>query len=386
MGEATSSERDGDEGALVRFRAGLHDPRTATAIGRLLGAAVLICFLTGLTSHVLQEPPGWLAGSLPVRPVWFYRLTQGVHVATGIAAIPLLLAKLWTVYPRLFVSPPVRGLRHGVERASIAVLVAVALLQLFMGLLNIMQWYPWPFSFREVHFALAWVLVGSLLLHLAVKAPLIVAHWRRSGPGTLKLPAEEAADRRALLWSVGAAVGAVTVVSAGQTVTPLRELTALAPRQVDHGPQGLPITKTAGEAHVSERTLRGWQLEVRGPRPYALTLEQLRRLPRHDVELPIACVEGWSKSAHWSGVRLRELLERAEVPQNAWLRVVSLQHGGAYRVMEMEPQYARDPLTLLALELNGEVLDLDHGYPARIIAPGRPGVLQTKWVHRIEVL
>ncbi|WP_148668402.1 molybdopterin-dependent oxidoreductase, partial [Streptomyces sp. WAC05950] len=27
---------------------------------------------------------------------------------------------------------------------------------------------------------------------------------------------------------------------------------------------------------------------------------------------------------------------------------------------------------------------LDHGYPARIIAPNRPGVLQTKWVGRLE--
>jgi DMSO/TMAO reductase YedYZ molybdopterin-dependent catalytic subunit len=46
----------------------------------------------------------------------------------------------------------------------------------------------------------------------------------------------------------------------------------------------------------------------------------------------------------------------------------------------------RDPLTLLATGLNGDELDLDHGYPARLIAPNRPGVLQTKWVHRLEVI
>lgn len=54
--------------------------------------------------------------------------------------------------------------------------------------------------------------------------------------------------------------------------------------------------------------------------------------------------------------------------------------------MEMGHLYAQDPLTLLALRLNGEVLSLDHGYPARIIAPNRPGVLQTKWVGRLEVV
>jgi DMSO/TMAO reductase YedYZ molybdopterin-dependent catalytic subunit len=46
----------------------------------------------------------------------------------------------------------------------------------------------------------------------------------------------------------------------------------------------------------------------------------------------------------------------------------------------------RDPLTLIALRVGGEVLHPDHGYPARLIAPNRPGVLQTKWVGRITVL
>jgi len=371
---------------LPRFRGGLHDPRTATATGRLLGLTMVVCFLTGLVSHFLQEPPGWLAGSLPVRPVWGYRLTQGLHVVSGIAAIPLLLAKLWTVYPRLFAWPPVRGVRHALERISVAALVASALLQLFMGLLNTLQWYPWPFSFRQVHYALAWVLIGSVLLHVAVKAPLIAAHWRRGSPDVLRLPEGSGPDRRSLLLGVGAAVGSVTVVSAGQTFPPLRRATLLAPRDMDHGSQGLPVNRTASQARVSRAGLRGWELSVSGPRPYTLTLPELRALPQHAVRLPIACVEGWSKSARWGGVRMRDLLERADIPEDATLRVVSLQRGGAYRVTEMAPQYARDPLTLLALRLNGEVLDLDHGFPARVIAPDRPGVLQTKWVHRIEVL
>ena len=48
----------------------------------------------------------------------------------------------------------------------------------------------------------------------------------------------------------------------------------------------------------------------------------------------------------------------------------SLQTSGKYAVTEMQPEFVRDPLTLVALELDGEVLDIDHGYPARIIAPG----------------
>ena len=50
------------------------------------------------------------------------------------------------------------------------------------------------------------------------------------------------------------------------------------------------------------------------------------------------------------------------------------------------PPHARDPLTLLALRLGGEPLHPDHGYPCRLIAPNRPGVLQTKWVGALTVV
>ncbi|WFB83609.1 MULTISPECIES: molybdopterin-dependent oxidoreductase [Streptomyces] len=376
------------------FSGRLHDVRTATVVGRLLGIAVAICFLTGLVSHLLQEPPGWLTGHLPTRPVSGYRITQGLHVISGIAAVPLLLVKLWTVYPRLFEWPPVRGVGHALERLSIAVLVAATILELFMGLLNTVQWYPWPFSFRSVHYALGWVIIGSLLVHLAVKAPHIAAHWRRPRPVAAPQGAATGADdeqlvradRRSLLVGLGVAVGTVTVVTAGQSVTPLARLDLLAPRHPDNGEQGLPVNRTASAAGVDREAVRSWRLSVGGPQGYELTLDQLRALPQHRATLPIACVEGWSKSANWEGVRIKDLLERAGLPDGARLRVVSLQTRGGYRVTEMDRTYTRDDLALLALRLNGEVLSPDHGYPARIIAPNRPGVLQTKWVTRLEVI
>ncbi|MER5884143.1 molybdopterin-dependent oxidoreductase [Streptomyces sp. NPDC001941] len=354
-------------------------------LGRWLGAAVLVCFVTGVISHYLQHPPGWLADDLPSRPAWGYRFTQGLHVASGIAAIPLVLAKLWAVYPRLFVWPPVRSVKHALERLSIGVLVAAVLFELFTGLLNTVQWYPWPFSFVPLHYAVAWVIVGALLLHIAVKWEDIRAHWGKRSSGTLSLPAQDTPDRRSLLLAVAASVGAVTVTTVGQSFTPLRRLDLLAPRHPDHGPQGLPVNKTAAAAGVTS-VPESWRLYIEGPRPYSLSLAELRGLPQYEVELPIACVEGWSKSARWTGVRVRDLLERAGAGPGARVRVESLQRGGAYRVMEMGASYARDPLTLVALRLNGEVLAPDHGYPARIIAPNRPGVWQTKWVAKLEAL
>jgi DMSO/TMAO reductase YedYZ molybdopterin-dependent catalytic subunit len=52
----------------------------------------------------------------------------------------------------------------------------------------------------------------------------------------------------------------------------------------------------------------------------------------------------------------------------------------------LPPNFADDDRTLMALMLDGETLSMDHGYPVRLIAPDRPGVMQTKWVSRIEVL
>lgn len=368
------------------FTGRLHDARTATAVGRWLGVSIAVCFATGLVSHVLQHPPDALVPLLPSRPAWGYRLTQGLHVASGIAAIPLLMAKLWTVYPRLFVRPVVRSATHALERLSVGLLVAAAVFEVFSGLLNTAQWYPWPFSFVPVHYAVAWVLVGALLLHLAVKAPEIRAHWSRNASGTLQLPVEDGPERRSFLAGVAAAVGAVTLVTVGQSVTSLRRFDLLAPRHPDHGPQELPVNRTAAAAGVTGVSAGRWRLTVAGPRPCELSLAELRAMPQHTVNLPIACVEGWSKSAEWTGVRIRDLLDRAGAPPGARLRVVSLEQHGAYRVMDMGQGYARDPLTLLALRLNGEILSPDHGFPARVIAPNRPGVLQTKWVTRLEVL
>ncbi|MEP7113334.1 MAG: molybdopterin-binding protein, partial [Ilumatobacteraceae bacterium] len=76
-----------------RLAEGSHSDRVAAILGASLGISFLVCFLTGLLSHLIQHPPDWFAWS--TRPAGLYRFTQGLHVATGIATIPLLFAKLW---------------------------------------------------------------------------------------------------------------------------------------------------------------------------------------------------------------------------------------------------------------------------------------------------
>src|SRR5207344_2676668 len=119
------------------FTSRLRSPAVAARIGVWLGVCFGLAFVTGLVSHFAQVPNPWIP--FPTRPSWGYRVTQGLHVISGTAAVPLLLVKLWTVFPKLLARPPreTRDLvAHGLERISIAVLVAAAIFQLVTGLAN----------------------------------------------------------------------------------------------------------------------------------------------------------------------------------------------------------------------------------------------------------
>jgi DMSO/TMAO reductase YedYZ molybdopterin-dependent catalytic subunit len=129
-----------------------------------------------------------------------------------------------------------------------------------------------------------------------------------------------------------------------------------------------------------------WRLTVRGARPVRLDRAALLRLPQHSCELPIACVEGWSTTERWTGVRLSELAELVGAPEDAAMHAASLQRGGAFRQATYTADQVRDPRSLLALGVNGADLSLDHGYPARVIVPGVPGVHCTKWIGSITFL
>ncbi len=126
-------------------------------------------------------------------------------------------------------------------------------------------------------------------------------------------------------------------------------------------------------------------VEGRVKRRLSLSREELEQLPQREATLPIACVEGWSASPRWRGVPVRDLLAMAGAAEDAQVTVESLQQRRSYRTSELDVPQAHDPDTLLALRVGGEVLDIDHGYPVRLIGPNRPGVLQTKWVHRLVV-
>ncbi|GAB3607411.1 hypothetical protein GCM10027413_28200 [Conyzicola nivalis] len=440
-------------GALRRsLAAPSRNPRMAVVIGRLLAVAFLLCFGTGICSHFLQDPLPWMV--FPTRPTALYQVSQGVHITAGILCFPLLLAKLYIVFPELFQTPPVRSFPHFLERASIALFVSTSIVQIVIGLLNTYQLYAvFPFPFRQTHYVLSFVIVGSLAIHIAVKLDVIAKHWRKpaasvaeparwsyenrasefatpaptepakeeapvdatiaSAPGKLTSsparnaiiraegvtgrlfrwiddtpPAAPRTSRRGFLTIVTVASAALVALTAGQSFKLLDGANVFGARKQGVGPNGLPVNRTAAAAKIEKTaTDPDWVLTVsNGNESKVFTRAQLLALPQHTVELPIACVEGWSQMATWRGVRLGDLVDTVGARGGTAIKATSLEQNSSYAIMHMGPEYVRDDLTLVALELNGETLDLDHGYPARMIAPGRPGVLQTKWLSSLEVL
>ncbi|UUZ59309.1 molybdopterin-dependent oxidoreductase [Nocardioides sp. B-3] len=279
---------------------------------------------------------------------------------------------------------------HGLERASVGVLVAAAVFQLVTGIANSAQWYPRAFSFRATHYAIGWVAIGALVIHVAVKlTPIRAALGSDIDDEMLDRPTMSGSSglsRRGLVRSAPVAAGLVVVATAGSTVPALRRVSVLGVRSGE-GPQGVPVNKSARAAGVLESAVSpGFRLVLaHGGTTVSLTRSDLEAMPQTTADLPIACVEGWSASATWTGIRVRALLDPVGAPVGVPVQVTSLQEHGPFKATILPGNFAADDLTLLALRLNGEPLDIDHGYPCRLIAPNRPGVLQTKWVTRLEV-
>jgi DMSO/TMAO reductase YedYZ molybdopterin-dependent catalytic subunit len=405
----------------AQFRSPLRGPWLTSVFGLVLLVTLPIVILTGLLSYIAYAPQfgqaipgdvGWLrlpGFNWPTRPSWLYRLNQGLHVGLGLVLIPVVLAKLWSVIPRLFDWPPFRSIAQVLERLSLLMLVGGLLFEIVTGVLNIQYDYIFGFSFYTAHYFGAWVFIVGFAMHIALKIPHMVtgvrslpmrevlrtsrSDTRPQSPDAAGLvaanPAEPTISRRGALALVGSGVALIAALTVGQTIGGgARGAALLLPR--GRGPRDskgdFPVNKTAVAAGIEPESVgASWVLTLRGgPSEVVLDRAALAVMPQTSARLPIACVEGWSTVQTWSGVRLAELARITGVPAPRRARVTSLQRGGAFGTATLQANQIRDPDALLALRVNGADLSLDHGYPARIIVPALPGVHNTKWVASIE--
>jgi len=408
------------------WRGPIRGPWLTAVFGSVLLVGLPVLVLTGLVSFLAYQPQfagnaqpadvGWLHlpyVTWPASPGWLYRVTQGVHVVGGIVLIPVVLAKLWSVIPKLFAWPPASSVTQALERLSLLALVGGILFEIVTGVMNVQYDYAFGFDFYTAHYYGAWVFIGGLIVHLVLKLPLMREALRsrslalelqtpRSRTRPEAVPDDEllgglvpsspgpvTTSRRGALAMVGSGSLLLFLVSGGASISErLRGTAVFSPRGRVGGPASahFPVNKTAAGAGITAgATGADWRLTLRGPTGDAVLLgrEQLLAMPQHRAGVPISCVEGWSTHQSWSGPRLRELAALVGVTGPSTAVVTSVEQGSPYSRVVLNHRQVGAGDAMLALGVNGEDLTPDHGYPARVVVPAIPGVHATKWVASI---
>jgi DMSO/TMAO reductase YedYZ molybdopterin-dependent catalytic subunit len=134
----------------------------------------------------------------------------------------------------------------------------------------------------------------------------------------------------------------------------------------------------------------GWTLSVGGSvgSPFSLTYDELLAQPLVEQYATLECISNpiggdLISTARWTGVPLPDLLRRAGVGSGA-VEVVFHAIGGYADSIPLED--AMRPVTLIVVGMSGMTLPREHGYPARLLAPGYYGMKQPKWLESIEVV
>jgi DMSO/TMAO reductase YedYZ molybdopterin-dependent catalytic subunit/thiosulfate reductase cytochrome b subunit len=150
-----------------------------------------------------------------------------------------------------------------------------------------------------------------------------------------------------------------------------------------------PINGGPPETETYQRLLAAnfaeWRLAVDGlvERPGEFTLDELKQLPPTTQITHLACEEGWSFVAEWTGVRLAALLDRVGVSARA-RHVVFFAFDRSWNSLDMADAMHRQ--TLLAYGMNSTDLPAGHGAPLRLHIPRQLGYKQTKYLARVTVV
>jgi DMSO/TMAO reductase YedYZ molybdopterin-dependent catalytic subunit len=132
-----------------------------------------------------------------------------------------------------------------------------------------------------------------------------------------------------------------------------------------------------------------WRLVVDGlvERRLSLSLDDLHRLPSVSQMITLECISNrvggdLIGTSLWTGVRLRDVLDRAGMTADARALHIAAADG-FYESIGLADMH--DDRTLLVYAMNHEPLPESHGFPLRIYIPDRHGMKQPKWITRMSV-
>jgi DMSO/TMAO reductase YedYZ molybdopterin-dependent catalytic subunit len=161
---------------------------------------------------------------------------------------------------------------------------------------------------------------------------------------------------------------------------------------------GITPRITANENHYTVDTtlvkprvlIDEWRLDIKGlvQSPFSLTYDQLLDLEAVEQIHTLECISNYVggdliSTALWTGVPLRDLLDRAQVQPGAYDVVFTSVDGYTDSILIAK---AMEDRTLVAYLMNGKTVPQDHGYPARMLVPNIYGMKNVKWIRSIEVV
>jgi DMSO/TMAO reductase YedYZ molybdopterin-dependent catalytic subunit len=316
-------------------------------VNQALLVVLLLTFGTGIATIAIGSPnESWVA------------------IGHGICGMAVVLLIPWKS----------RVVRAGLRRARLSrwlslLLAALALITLIAGL----------------GYATGWVRSAAgetgLWLHIAVALALVpLVAWHAWARGIR--PRRTDLSRRTLLRAGVLATGALALYAASEAAIRVLGLPGARRRftgsyeAASFRPQAMPTTSWLLDAVPSVDPDR-WRLAVKDAQgPRELTLAQLGSFATQ-LRATLDCTSGWYSQQDWTGVPLGTLLHRGPGAQSVYVHSVT-GYWVRFPIDDLD-------LLLLATGAGGAPLSADHGFPLRIVAPGRRGYWWVKWVDRVEL-
>ena len=290
----------------------------------------------------------------------------------GIGAYAISLLILWKA--AVIVNSFRRIKRWGLSRYSFVLLIFLLIATLLSGLIWTISGpiYVLSFSLITIHIFIA-IALGGLLLYHIYRYRWILRH-------------PTAVDRRSFLNLSAISIAGAAAWFLSNRTSRFIGLPGSHRRFTGSYETGSFSGSFPSVSWIADRPpeidLANWRLTVEGAveRPTSLSFDQLLQMNQVEMTAVLDCTGGWYTEQIWRGIKLADLLDRAQ-PALSALSLTIHSTTGYKRRFELEK--ARE--YILAYQVADLPLKQGNGYPLRLVAPGHRGVNWVKWVSSVTL-